>query len=151
MCATFGLRPHEAFHVVEFKNEVIEIGNNTKTGARKVWACYPEWISEWNLRSISIPKITYRNNKEIGMRFNGYLNGNVDLPFEPYDLRHAWAIRTLEFGWPDSLAAQQMGHSVAVHTDLYHAWITEAHHQRTYDLLMARPDRPRPQSRQQHE
>lgn len=144
MIATFGLRPHETFHIVNFKNEIIEIGEDTKTGSRKVWACYPEWVSDWNLHNIYIPRITYKNNKEIGMKFNGYLNDNVRLPFEPYDIRHAWAIRTLEFGWTDSLAAQQMGHSVQVHTDLYHAWINDTHHQRIYDLLMQRPDRPKP-------
>lgn len=144
MIATFGLRPHATLHVVDFRGEIIEIGDDTKTGSRKVWACYPEWIYEWNLHNICVPKITYKNNKEIGMKFNGYLNDNVHLPFEPYDIRHARAIRTLEFGWTDSLAAQQMGHSVQVHTDLYHAWINETHHQRTYDLLMQRPNRPKP-------
>jgi len=144
MIATFGLRPHETFHIVDFKDEIIEIGEDTKTGSRKVWACYPEWVEEWNLHEVYIPKINYRNNKEIGMKFNRYLNDNVHLPFQPYDIRHAWAIRTLEFGLPDSLAAQQMGHSVQIHNDLYHAWITDRHHQRAYDLIMQRPDRPKP-------
>ena len=53
-----------------------------------------------------------------------------------------WAIRTLEFGLDISLAAQQMGHSAQVHSELYHHWISERHHQRAFELMMHRSERP---------
>jgi len=59
-------------------------------------------------------------------------------------LRHRWAVRTLEYGLDISLAAQQMRHSVQVHSDIYHHWITEDVHRRAFNALMLRPDRPRP-------
>ncbi|MEM9120340.1 MAG: hypothetical protein AAGD09_21010 [Cyanobacteria bacterium P01_F01_bin.56] len=58
------------------------------------------------------------------------------LPFAPYDLRHAWAVRTLLFGWPVELSARQMGHSVEVHTRTYQRWITRQQTQQVYDLLV---------------
>jgi hypothetical protein len=48
----------------------------------------------------------------------------------------------MEFGLELTLAAQQMGHSLKVHTDVYHHWISEQHHQRAFDKLLARSDRP---------
>ncbi|MCY7275975.1 MAG: hypothetical protein LH702_20115 [Phormidesmis sp. CAN_BIN44] len=61
---------------------------------------------------------------------------------KPYNLRHCWAVRTIEFGLPVELAAQQMGHSLKVHADRYHAWISDDVHQRAYDAAMQRPDLP---------
>jgi integrase len=63
---------------------------------------------------------------------------------KPYNLRHAWAVRTIEFDIPVELAAQQMGHSVLVHNDTYHAWISDGVHQRAFDRALQRPDRPLP-------
>ena len=60
------------------------------------------------------------------------------------DLQHAWTVKTLEFGWLDALHPQQMGHSLEVHNRTYPRWISLRHHQRVYDLLVNRPDRPRP-------
>jgi hypothetical protein len=34
-----------------------------------------------------------------------------------------------------TLAAQQLGHSVAIHTDLYHRWISEKTHQEAFEAL----------------
>ncbi|MFM8935376.1 MAG: tyrosine-type recombinase/integrase, partial [Vulcanococcus sp.] len=48
------------------------------------------------------------------------------LPLTPYDLRHAWAVRTIHIGLPDTVAARMMGHSVAIHTRTYHHWITRS-------------------------
>jgi integrase len=42
-----------------------------------------------------------------------------------YDLRHAWAVRTVRLGANASLAAKCMGHSLAVHHDTYHRWIDQ--------------------------
>ena len=142
MLATYGLRPHEAFHI-DFDLYPIATVTDGKTGARRVWACYPEWCDRFDLQIIFPPKIIAKNNTELGAKAGRYFK-RIGLPFNLYDLRHCWAVRTLEFGLDLSLAAQQMGHSVQVHSDLYHAWISDSHHQKAYDAIMQRSDRPMP-------
>jgi integrase len=151
LMACYGLRNHELFYIdlEKLKESPVlsiidhENGDSAKTGERRVWACYPEWWDKWRLWDTSLlPQVTGRNNRELGHRvtaaFRRYGFRN------PYNLRHAWAVRTIEFGLPVELAAQQMGHSYKVHSDVYHHWITDEVHQRAYDLLMQRSDRPLP-------
>jgi integrase len=142
MLATYGLRPHEAFYV-NFDLYPIATITEGKTGGRRIWACYPEWCDKFNLKNSLIPEISAKNNTEFGAKAGKYFK-RIGLPFHLYDLRHCWAVRTLEFGLDLSLAAQQMGHSVQVHSDLYHAWISDSHHQKAYDAIMQRSDRPKP-------
>jgi integrase len=61
-----------------------------------------------------------------------------DLPITPYDLRHAWAVRTIHIGLPDTVSARMMGHSVAIHTRTYHHWITRRDQQQAVDAALAR-------------
>lgn len=138
--ATWGLRPHEIFHL-DLTDFPIATVTDGKTGRRRVWACYPEWAIDFDLQNMKLPNCKGRNNSDLGNRVTNFFGRNK-LGFAPYDLRHAWAVRTLEFGLDISLAAQQMGHSVQVHTDIYHQWISDRHHQRAYELLMNRGDRP---------
>ena len=58
--------------------------------------------------------------------------------FCAYGLRHAWAIRAIRLGLEPSLAAKQMGHSLATHTSTYHSTLNEREQQRAYDSLVAR-------------
>ena len=118
MMATYGLRNHECFHLDLTDFPVVQVLETTKTGAREVWPCYPEWSSTWSLDNWQLPPIKLdRTNQKIGHSVTKYLSPK--LPFVPYDLRHAWAVRTLLFGWPVELSARQMGHSVDVHTRTY--------------------------------
>ncbi|MBE9182894.1 site-specific integrase [Oculatella sp. LEGE 06141] len=149
MMATYGLRNHEVFKLdlepLRDGCKVLQVLEATKTGSRRVWACYPEWFEEFELRSVRLPNIDLnRSNEKIGNSVTDYFRKTAKLPFPPYSLRHCWAVRTLEFGLADTLAAQQMGHSVQVHNDTYHHWINEDTHQRAFDTLMMRGDRPRP-------
>jgi integrase len=141
MLATYGLRPHEVFHLAFESMPILDVLDG-KTGARKVWPCYPEWVEQFDLAVPKVPPVTGRNNTELGARVSPIFS-KYDIPFVPYDLRHCWAVRTINFGLDISLAAQQMGHSAQVHTDLYHAWISERHHQRAYEAIMMRSDRPK--------
>ncbi|MEO1133684.1 MAG: site-specific integrase, partial [Cyanobacteria bacterium J06639_1] len=145
--ACYGLRPHEVFHIdpdsLQEEPGILTLKDG-KTGGRRIWPCYPEWWREFGLGTIQLPAVHGRANSELGERVTQYLRRNARLPFVPYALRHCWAIRTLEFGLDLSLASQQMGHSVQVHTDLYHHWISDRHHQRAFELLMSREDRPQP-------
>ncbi|MDS3862003.1 site-specific integrase [Thermosynechococcaceae cyanobacterium BACA0444] len=147
MLATYGLRPHEVFRLnldaIRSGSLVLEVQENTKTGFRRVWPCYPEWFEQFNLSQVILPPVdASRSNTRVGESCTKYLSEK--LPFKPYDLRHAWAIRTLSFGLDITLAAQQMGHSVQTHSETYHHWISDQVHQRAFETLMLRPDRPLP-------
>jgi len=145
--ATYGLRNHEiAFIDLESLKKapgIISILDGGKTGARRVWPCYPEWWERWNLADVKPPEVTGKNNSDLGHRMYVQFE-RYGVPFNPYDLRHAWAVRTIYFSWDVSLSAAQMGHSVQVHCDVYHHWLTDQHHQRAFDVLMSRSDRPKP-------
>lgn len=142
MMATYGLRNHEVFKLDLDDFPIVHIFDDTKTGSREVWPCYPEWADRWGLEKQALPDVNLkRTNSKIGHSVTEYLSPK--LPFTPYDLRHAWAVRTIAFGWPDALSAQQMGHSLAVHNDTYQRWINKRDHQKVYDILMKREGRPR--------
>jgi integrase len=44
--------------------------------------------------------------------------------FTSYDLRHCWAVRSIRSGLPMTLCAKALGHSVQVHEQQYHRWLT---------------------------
>jgi integrase len=144
MIAAFGLRGHEPFYL---DIEALLDGGHMvhvkegKTGRRMVWACYPEWVDRFNLRSRILPDVTGKQHADFTERVCKFFGREI--PFHALDLRHRWAVRTLEFGLPCELAAKQMGHSVAVHERTYHRWISADTHQRAYDVLMMRDDRPK--------
>lgn len=145
MMATYGLRNHEVFHIDMGAWPRVQVLESTKTGAREVWPCYPEWPELWQLDQVVLPPVQLdRPNQRLGSSVTHYLSPLM--PFAPYDLRHAWAVRTLLFGWPVELSARQMGHSVEVHTRTYQRWISAEQIESVYQLLVARPDRPRPPS-----
>lgn len=146
MMATDGLRNHKLFHLDFSRMPVLLVLDSTKTGFRRVYPLYPEWVSEWDLKSTRCPNCTGKTNSDLGNRVtHAFTRHNI--PFAPYDLRHAWAVRSLEFGIPVELAAQQIGHSIDVHCKTYHCWISEEVHQRDYELMLLRSDRPQPPSR----
>ncbi|MEM9088213.1 MAG: site-specific integrase [Cyanobacteria bacterium P01_F01_bin.53] len=131
--ATYGLRNHEVFFsdyamlASGDEEAAIEVLETTKTGQHDVWPFYPEWVEKFNLRDINLPKVNTDLNKttlqlvgqQVSLQFKRY-----NIPFAPYDLRHAWAVRTVHVGLPDTVSARMMGHSVAVHNRTYHRWIT---------------------------
>jgi integrase len=149
MIATFGLRSHECFFldVDQFQSQGHMVAvTEGKTGARLIWACYPEWVERFQLRDRVLPNVTGKEHTDYTRRVGKYFKQTAKLPFTALDLRHRWAVRTLEFGLSHELAAKQMGHSVPVHERTYHRWITAETHQQAYDALMMRSDRPLPPS-----
>ena len=47
----------------------------------------------------------------------------INAPFKPYDLRHAFAVRTIYCSKiSPSIAAKSMGHSLQVHNQVYQKW-----------------------------
>lgn len=142
LIAVYGLRPHEVFNCDLERFPLLQVHDGTKTDQRLVYPFYPEWAERWDLVG-SLPACTGATNTDLGQRVTHAFT-RYKIPFPPYHLRHAWAVRSLEFGLDVSLAAAQMGHSVKVHCEIYHAWITEDIHDRAYRVLMANPNRPKP-------
>jgi hypothetical protein len=137
--AAYGLRNHEVFFCDYAalqsgdSEAAIEVLDMTKTGAHDVWPFPPAWVEEFGLQEICLPEIDtdltattlQRIGQQVTLQFRRY-----DIPFAPYDLRHAWAVRTILLGVPDTVAARMMGHSVAIHNRTYHRWITRRDQQR---------------------
>ncbi|MGG6270846.1 hypothetical protein ACQ4M3_40780 [Leptolyngbya sp. AN03gr2] len=149
--ATYGLRPHEAFRldleVLRAGDSIIQVQKNTKTGYRQVWAYHPEWFEAFHLSSIHLPPIQLdRPNSAIGRSASHYFR-DFGFPFRLMDLRHRWAIRTLEYGLDYQVAARMMGHGYQVHERIYHRWIDRKVLQSAYDRsLMNHQNPPLPNS-----
>lgn len=146
MMACYGLRNHEVFRVdlEALADSHICSVLSGKTGSRQVWPFHFEWVKQFGLQQIELPEVNLtRSNASLGGDVSQHFR-RQGIPFGAYNLRHAWAIRTLEYGLETSLAAQQMGHSLEVHSELYHHWISSKQHQRAFELLLKRVDRPLP-------
>ncbi|MBW4519196.1 MAG: site-specific integrase [Scytolyngbya sp. HA4215-MV1] len=145
--AAYGLRNHEVFFcdysalLSGCKDATVQVLSTTKTGSHEVWPFYPEWVEQFQLRNICLPSLNtdlsqttlQRVGQQVTLQFRRY-----QLPFSPYDLRHAWAVRTIHFGLPDTVAARMMGHSVAIHTRTYHQWITRRDQQQAVETALSK-------------
>jgi integrase len=147
--ATYGLRNHEIFFcdysaLLQSNSEsVIEVLDSTKTGRHAVWPFYPDWVQRFNLQQVQLPPLTtdlsQTTLRQIGQQVNCQFR-RYQIPFSPYDLRHAWAVRTIHFGLPDTVAARMMGHSVAIHTRTYHRWLTWRDQRQAVETALSRSD-----------
>jgi len=149
--ATYGLRNHEVFFcdfsgLASGGDRVLRVLPTSKTGEHQVWPFHPEWVEHFGLgelghdpRALPSVRTDLRRTtlQQVGQRVAEQFH-RYGLPFTPYDLRHAWAVRTIHIGLPDTVAARMMGHSVAIHTRTYHHWITRRDQQQAVDAALAR-------------
>ncbi len=151
LMATYGLRNHEVFFtdlssLAPGGDRVLRVLPTSKTGEHQVWPFQPEWVEHFELpklaeSSAALPSVCtdlrrttlQQVGRRVAEQFRRY-----DLPITPYDLRHAWAVRTIHIGLPDTVAARMMGHSVTIHTRTYHHWITRRDQQQAVDAALAR-------------
>ena len=136
LMAAYGLRNHEVFNLdrsILEQSPVLTVLDG-KTGRRKVWPFRPEWWQQWKLWEGELPNCTGKNNSDIGSRVTKYFSRKGLC--NPYDLRHAWAVRTLEMGLDISLAAAQMGHSLTIHSEIYHDFISDRTHQKAFEAIL---------------
>ena len=151
LMATYGLRNHEVFFtdlsaLAPGGDRVIRVLPTSKTGEHQVWPFQPGWVERFGLEQLGenpqlLPQICrdlrrttlQQVGRRVAEQFRRY-----GLPHTPYDLRHAWAVRTIHIGLPDTVAARMMGHSVAIHTRTYHHWITRRDQQQAVDAALAR-------------
>jgi integrase len=133
--ATFGIRPHELFFSELIDEFTLQV-HKGKTGPRVSHAIRPEWVHQWDLMNKQCPKIQRDSFKKYGQAVSLQM-GRYNLPFVPYDLRHAWAIRaSVVIGLPNSVAADLMGHSVSVHTKTYHRWLSADTNRKVYARMV---------------
>jgi hypothetical protein len=151
LMATYGLRNHEVFFcdlaaLAPGGDRVIRVLPTSKTGEHQVWPFQPEWVEHFGLERLgldsgALPAVTvdlrHTTLQQVGRRVAEQFR-RYALPITPYDLRHAWAVRTIHIGLPDTVAARMMGHSVAIHTRTYHHWITRRDQQQAVDAALAR-------------
>jgi integrase len=151
LMATYGLRNHEVFFtdlsaLLPGSDRVIRVLPTSKTGEHQVWPFQPDWVERFELPRLalevgSLPPICtdlrtttlQQVGRRVAEQFRRY-----ELPITPYDLRHAWAVRTIHIGLPDTVAARMMGHSVSIHTRTYHHWITRRDQQQAVDAALSR-------------
>ena len=151
LMATYGLRNHEVFYcdfsaLAPGGDKVVRVLPTSKTGEHQVWPFQPEWVEHFALEDLArdpeaLPSVqtdlrrtTLQNvGQRVSEQFRRY-----GLPLTPYDLRHAWAVRTIHIGLPDTVASRMMGHSVTIHTRTYHHWITRRDQQQAVDAALAR-------------
>jgi integrase len=151
LMATYGLRNHEVFFcdlsaLAPGGDRVIRVLPTSKTGEHQVWPFQPDWVEAFGLERLgldsdALPRVSIDLRRttlqQVGRRVSEQFH-RYRLPFTPYDLRHAWAVRTIHIGLPDTVAARMMGHSVGIHTRTYHHWITRRDQQQAVDAALAR-------------
>ena len=151
LMATYGLRNHEVFFcdlsaLAPGGDRVIRVLPTSKTGEHQVWPFQPDWVEHFGLEQLGgsqppLPAVAtdlrHTTLQQVGRRVAEQFR-RYELPITPYDLRHAWAVRTIHIGLPDTVAARMMGHSVAIHTRTYHHWITRRDQQQAVDAALAR-------------
>jgi len=151
LMATYGLRNHEVFFcdcsaLSEQGDRVLRVLSTTKTGEHQSWPFHPDWVERFGLTRLAddqqaLPAVCTDLRRttlqQVGRRVSEQFR-RYALPITPYDLRHAWAVRTIHVGLPDTVAARMMGHSVAIHTRTYHHWITRRDQQQAVDAALAR-------------
>ena len=151
LMATYGLRNHEVFFcdlsaLGPGGDRVIRVLPTSKTGEHQVWPFQPAWVEHFGLERLGrdrhalppvLTDLVRTTLQQVGRRVAEQFR-RYELPITPYDLRHAWAVRTIHVGLPDTVAARMMGHSVGIHTRTYHHWITRRDQQQAVDAALQR-------------
>jgi len=142
--ATFGCRPAEVPSLVLHEDGTADCltikRRNRAPLIRTCFALPRAWVERYDLMNVSIPgatRWTHPNDysSALGKRFvDSWRHGRrtkelapifqaLAPEFDLYDLRHRWAIRSIEGGKRLTLCAKAMGHSAAVHEHTYHRHI----------------------------
>jgi integrase len=146
MMATYGLRNHEVFRLDTSRLAeapgVLRVLNETKTGERLVWPCPSSWWEKFRLWEVCYPNVQVEGkcNNDLGEKISQEFR-EQKIPFNPYRLRDAYAIRTAVYGVDVSIAAKWMGHSVQIHCEHYQDAINERHHRQVFELMRQTEER----------
>ncbi len=138
LLAVYGLRPREVFNKPDIEwllnpentNNTFKVHESNKTGYREVLPFVPEWVELFELKDEEILHRLKKRTESLNThkQLNAICNQNsawfirVGVDFQPYDLRHACAIRAHLQGIPVKASADNLGHSVEMHTKTYQRW-----------------------------
>jgi integrase len=156
MLATYGLRPRELFVnpgidwwlSSENVDNTWKVDPATKTGYREALPLHPDWVELFDLKNpeflellkIQVKgKISFSEINTIRVNCSSWFR-RVDIPFTPYDLRHAWAIRAHIMGIPIKAAADNLGHSVEIHTEVYQKWFSLENRKKVINIAVNKQD-----------
>lgn len=145
--AAYGCRPAEVPSLVlndDGTADCLTIKRRNRAPLLRTCFAHPRaWIDRFDLTLISIPGGTRWINPEdydsdLGKKFvdawrhsrrsqeiSEIINAHIP-EFDLYDLRHRWAIRSIEDGKRLTLCARAMGHSATVHEQTYHRYIQKS-------------------------
>lgn len=127
MMATYGLRPHETMFVQWNKNNtinVLEHKTDKYYGARRNIYPFPkDWVEKFDLRNgnmdaLKVPRDDYKMTNYYGRKI-WYAFRYAEIPFKPYMLRHAYAIRLMAHHVEINVSASMMGHRPQTHLAVY--------------------------------
>lgn len=137
VAAVYGCRPHEALLFAEVQPSGLLRIADGKTGARQSLALPADWIERWSLHTKRLPAFNpERSHRDVGALM-GQAFRRAGAAFQPYDLRHAWAVRAIHNPKiSPSLAAKSMGHSLAVHSSVYQRWF-DAHEMESLQAVLS--------------
>lgn len=138
LLAIYGLRPREIVNKPDFNwllssdniRNTFKVHPDNKTGYREIVPFVPEWVDLFNIKNeenirlfqdIMLGSTTSRElHLKVGLISNNFVRSKI--PFQPYDLRHACAIRAHLQGVPIKAASDNLGHTVEMHTKVYQHW-----------------------------
>jgi hypothetical protein len=150
--ATYGLRAHEIL-AIDYQKSFkppryalyidAAITDGTKTGSRIAYPLPPEWVEFFDLANVKNSMFMGKMNRDnrLVRELSNYLGERFktrEVGFQPYDLRHRYAIRGHELGVPIDDMARWMGHSVETHTQTYQKWMKEETSHIVFDSMVER-------------
>ena len=141
LMATYGMRNCEVFLMDLRHFPEIEISACKRGEARFVSPLYPEWVEQFDLKNGKLPDCSGKHNGELGSRVTHAFK-RYKIPFSPYNLRHAWARRSLEFGMDRKTASVMMGHDEMIHSKIYQRWLDGDVYRNAYQKVISDPRRP---------
>ena len=123
LVATYGTRPSELGSAKLRSDGVLLVEDSKTNRPRAVTPTKSSWIERFELQTLPEPP-GRKDGYSISTNCNAARRrAGIEIPL--YNLRHAAAIRLLRAGVPAELAAKLMGHSAAMFTETYTAWISE--------------------------
>lgn len=134
---TYGCRPCEVFSLVPAEDGTARCLTVKRKDRLPTWRtalALPispitlERSLPWDVKTPQAydSKEAARLNKNWGKWLGGKWADGIAPGLQLYDLRHAWAVRSIRKNLNASLAAKTMGHSLDVHHRTYHRWLDQA-------------------------
>ncbi len=133
--AAYGCRPAEVFSLCPIEDGTGRVLTVKRKRKQPIWrtalALPQAWHSEFDLLNVHRPwdcgkPSLYDSSmaKSFVEQWGRWLRRNRK-GLQLYDLRHAWAVRSIRLNLNASLAAKCLGHSLSVHHETYHRWLEE--------------------------